>query len=187
MAGTTGNSEPANDNLEFTFMTEPDDVAPETSASSDGGEDPHGTSGRSHTTRRRRRMSVQHIRRIRRKRRIRRLFVGLGILLLLLVAAMAWFVQSVLTVKNEVQQAVALVPKVQSSLAAGDAQSLKNTMREFSAHTDAAYAQTSSLLWKVASRTPYYGSDITAARTAVTVMENISSQAMPALQQASGH
>lgn len=131
-------------------------------------------------------MSAQHIRRIRRRRRIRRALIAFGVLVALLTAAGAWFAWSAMKMKNEVQQAVAVASDVQDALKSGDTATLEAKMYEFSAHTSAAYAQTSSVLWKVASHIPYYGDDVRAVRTAVTVMENVSSQAMPAMKQASG-
>lgn len=165
--------------------------APPTSVASDTS-DVHDVDGDEESTepsrhhRRRRRMSAQHIRRIRRRRRIRRALIAFGVLLALLAAAGAWFVWSAMKTKDEVQQAVAVASGMQDALEDGDTATLEAKMYEFSAHTSAAYAQTSSVLWKVASHIPYYGDDVRAVRTAVTVMENVSSQAMPAMKQASG-
>lgn len=165
--------------------------APPTSVASDTS-DVHDVDGDEESTepsrhhRRRRRMSAQHIRRIRRRRRIRRALIAFGVLLALLAAAGAWFVWSAMKTKDEVQQAVAVASGMQDALEDGDTATLEAKMYEFSAHTSAAYAQTSSVLWKVASHVPYYGDDVRAVRTAVTAMENISSQAMPAMKQASG-
>lgn len=165
--------------------------APPTSVASDTS-DVHDVDGDEESTepsrhhRRRRRMSAQHIRRIRRRRRIRRALIAFGVLLALLAAAGAWFVWSAMKTQDEVQQAVAVASGMQDALEDGDTATLEAKMDEFSAHTSAAYAQTSSVLWKVASHVPYYGDDVRAVRTAVTAMENISSQAMPAMKQASG-
>ena len=165
--------------------------APPTSVASDTS-DVHDVDGDEESTepsrhhRRRRRMSAQHIRRIRRRRRIRRALIAFGVLVALLTAAGAWFAWSAMKTKDEVQQAVAVASGMQDALEDGDTATLEAKMDEFSAHTSAAYAQTSSVLWKVASHVPYYGDDVRAVRTAVTAMENISSQAMPAMKQASG-
>ncbi|MBW3079542.1 DUF4012 domain-containing protein [Bifidobacterium simiiventris] len=135
---------------------------------------------------RRRRMSAQHIRRIKRRRMIRRILVGLLLVLLLIAGLCAWFGYSALKAKNEMQQAVSVASGMQSALKGGDNAALKTKMTDFSGHVNAAYRQTSSPLWSVASVVPYYGSDIKAVRTAVTAMENIASQGIPALQEASG-
>lgn len=138
-----------------------------------------------HHSRRRRRMSARHIRRIRRRRRIRRILIGLGVVLLFVAVLAAWFAWSAMKTKNEVQQAVSVATSMQESLTSGDTDALNKSMEDFSSHSSAAYDQTSSMLWKVASQVPYYGDDIRAVRTAVTAMENVSSQALPSLKQAS--
>lgn len=132
----------------------------------------------------RRRMSPQHIMRIKRRRRRRRILIALGIILLVLAGIAAWFGVSAMKVKNEVQQAVSSATGMQDVMLSGDSAKLKSQMSEFAGHVDKAYAQTSSPLWAVAAHVPYYGADITAVRTAVTSMENISSQGMPALADA---
>lgn len=138
-----------------------------------------------HHSRRRRRMSARHIRRIRRRRRIRRMLIGLGVVLLFVAVLAVWFAWSAMKTKNEVQQAVSVAMSMQESLTSGDTDALNKSMEDFSSHSSAAYDQTSSMLWKVASQVPYYGDDIRAVRTAVTAMENVSSQALPSLKQAS--
>ena len=135
--------------------------------------------------RRRRRMSARHIRRIRRRRRIRRVLIALGVLLLFFAVLAAWFGWSAMKVKTEAEQAVAVASDMQDSLSSGDTAALNDSMNQFSTHANAAYEQTNSMLWSLAARIPYYGADVTAVRTAVTAMENISTQAMPALKQAS--
>ncbi|KAA8823220.1 DUF4012 domain-containing protein [Bifidobacterium reuteri] len=148
------------------------------------GSESNSASGERHH-RRRRRMSARHIRKIRRRRRIRRVLIGIGVLVLFLAALTGWFAYSALKVKGEVEQAVAVANGMQQSLADGDTASMTSSMDAFTVHAATAYDQTNSILWNVASRVPYYGDDISAVRTAVTAMENISSQAMPALKQAS--
>ncbi|QTB90228.1 DUF4012 domain-containing protein [Bifidobacterium saguini] len=138
-----------------------------------------------HHSRHRRRMSARHIRRIRRRRRIRRMLIGLGVVLLFVAVLAVWFAWSAMKTKNEVQQAVSVATSMQESLTSGDTDALNKSMEVFSSHASAAYDQTSSMLWKVASQVPYYGDDIRAVRTAVTAMENVSSQALPSLKQAS--
>lgn len=165
---------------ELAYMTANDDSSAE-SVGSEGVE----RDQPEHHSRRRRRMSARHIRKIRRRRRIRRVLIALGIVVLFLAGLAAWFGWSAMKVKSEVQQAVAVTSSMQESLSDGDTDALNSSMNQFTTHTHAAYDQTSSVLWKVASRVPYYGDDISAVRTAVTAMENIASQALPSLKQAS--
>ncbi|NEG89968.1 DUF4012 domain-containing protein [Bifidobacterium aerophilum] len=172
----------------FDFMTAEDDGG----ASGDGvGAGESGGAGDAGeaapvSRRHRRRMSPQHIRRIKRRRRRKRILIGLGVLLLILVALSAWFGVSAMKTKNELQQAVASASGMQETLLGGDSAKLNAQVSEFSGHVNNAYRQTSSVLWAVAARVPYIGDDITAVRTAVTAMENISSQGLPALTNAIG-
>lgn len=164
---------------EFTFMT--DENA--NGSAADGGnggvespvQQPH---------HHRRRMSPQHIRRIKRRRRIKRILIGLLIVLLALAGIAVWFGVSAMKTKNEIQQAVSVATGLQDSLSGGDTSTLDKTIDQFSVHVGKAYGETSSVLWAVAARTPYYGNDISAVRTAVTALENISSQGLPALSDA---
>ncbi|KFI91556.1 hypothetical protein BISA_2312 [Bifidobacterium saguini DSM 23967] len=113
------------------------------------------------------------------------MLIGLGVVLLFVAVLAVWFAWSAMKTKNEVQQAVSVATSMQESLTSGDTDALNKSMEVFSSHASAAYDQTSSMLWKVASQVPYYGDDIRAVRTAVTAMENVSSQALPSLKQAS--
>ena len=129
----------------------------------------------------RRRMSPQHIRRIRRRRRIRHALIGLLIVVLALVGLAAWFGASALKAKNEAEAAFSVASGLQDST---DVQSnqLNSQVTAFANHVHAAYQQTSSPIWSLATHIPYFGTDISVVRTAVTAMENIASQALPALQ-----
>ena len=166
--------------FEFSFLT--DEPASDTAADADQS----AASDQPATRRHRRRMSPQHIRRIKRRRRIRRALIGVGIVVVLLAALAAWFGVSAMKAKDEVQQAVSTAQGMQDALRQGDIDTVSSQMDAFAEHTHAAYRETSSFLWSAAAKLPYVGTDITAVRTAVTAMENIASQAMPALKDAAG-
>lgn len=166
--------------FEFSFLT--DEPASDTAADADQS----AASDQPATRRHRRRMSPQHIRRIKRRRRIRRALIGVGIVVVLLAALAAWFGVSAMKAKDEVQQAVSTAQGMQDALRQGDIDAVSSQMDVFAEHTHAAYRETSSFLWSAAAKLPYIGTDISAVRTAVTAMENIASQAMPALKDAAG-
>lgn len=166
--------------FEFSFLT--DEPASDTAADADQS----AASDQPATRRHRRRMSPQHIRRIKRRRRIRRALIGVGIVVVLLAALAAWFGVSAMKAKDEVQQAVSTAQGMQDALRQGDIDTVSSQMDAFAEHTHAAYRETSSFLWSAAAKLPYVGTDISAVRTAVTAMENIASQAMPALKDAAG-
>ena len=139
-----------------------------------------------HRRRVRRRMSAEHIRRIKRQRRNRRILIVVLIILLMLAAIAGVFAFSALKVKSELQQAADGAKHLQSVIADADQAKMEKRVGEFSAHIDNAYRQTSSPIWSVATRLPYVGGDISAVRDTVGALEDISSQALPQLVQASG-
>lgn len=94
------------------------------------------------------------------------------------------FVWSALQAKNELQQAVSSVQGLQQTIVDSDKSKREEQVNTFSDHVSKAYEQTSSPLWQLASVVPYAGDDISAVRTMVAAMENISSQALPQLLQA---
>ena len=162
---------------EFTFTFLTNDSPQSTESTSPSGEQaPHTTH------RRRRRMSPQHIRRIKRRRRIRRVLIAVLILFFAILGLAGWFGISAVKAKNEVQAALSSATDLQEAINGGDSSQLDKQIDQFSTHIRGAYEQTSSPIWAAASKVPYFGTDVSVIRTAVTAMENIASQALPALQ-----
>ena len=128
-----------------------------------------------HSHRVRRRMSAEHIRRIKRKRRSRRILIAVVVVLLALASFAVAFVWSVMSARSELQQAVASAKGLQDTITQTDGRQLDTKVNEFSGHVDKAYRQTSSFLWTVASHVPYVGDDVSAVRTTVASLEDISS------------
>lgn len=137
-----------------------------------------------HSRRVRRRMSAEHIRQIKRKRRRRKILIGVLVIIAVLAVFAGAFVWSALQTKNELQQAVSSVQGLQQTIVDSDKSKREEQVNTFSDHVSKAYKQTSSPLWQLASVVPYAGDDISAVRTMVAAMENISSQALPQLLQA---
>lgn len=137
-----------------------------------------------HSRRVRRRMSAEHIRQIKRKRRRRKILIGVLVIIAVLAVFAGAFVWSALQAKNELQQAVLSAQGLQQTIVDSDKSKREEQVNTFSDHVSKAYKQTSSPLWQLASVVPYAGDDISAVRTMVAAMENISSQALPQLLQA---
>lgn len=137
-----------------------------------------------HSRRVRRRMSAEHIRQIKRKRRRRKILIGVLVIIAVLAVFAGAFVWSALQAKNELQQAVLSAQGLQQTIVGSDKSKREEQISAFSNHVSKAYKQTSSPLWQLASVVPYAGDDISAVRTMVAAMENISSQALPQLLQA---
>lgn len=156
------------------------------SSSSDASQDASAgsSSDAPHSRRVRRRMSAEHIRQIKRKRRRRKILIGVLVIIAVLAVFAGAFVWSALQAKNELQQAVSSAQGLQQTIVDSDKSKREEQVKTFSDHVSKAYKQTSSPLWQLASVVPYVGDDISAVRTMVAAMENISSQALPQLLQA---
>lgn len=154
--------------------------SPDTSQGASAGS----SSAAPHSRRVRRRMSAEHIRQIKRKRRRRKILIGALVIIAVLAVFAGAFVWSALQAKNELQQAVSSVQGLQQTIVDSDKSKREEQVNTFSDHVSKAYEQTSSPLWQLASVVPYAGDDISAVRTMVAAMENISSQALPQLLQA---
>ena len=129
-------------------------------------------------------MSAEHIRQIKRKRRRRKILIGVLVIIAVLAVFAGAFVWSALQAKNELQQAVSSAQGLQQTIVGSDKSKREEQVSAFSNHVSKAYKQTSSPLWQLASAVPYVGDDISAVRTTVAAMGNISSQALPQLLQA---
>lgn len=161
-------------------------ASPAVSASPDASQDASAgsSSDAPHSRRVRRRMSAEHIRQIKRKRRRRKILIGVLVIIAVLAVFAGAFVWSALQTKNELQQAVSSAQGLQQTIVDSDKSKREEQVNTFSDHVSKAYEQTSSPLWQLASVVPYAGDDISAVRTMVAAMENISSQALPQLLQA---
>lgn len=153
-------------------------------ASADSDATASSSSAAPHSRRVRRRMSAEHIRQIKRKRRRRKILIGVLVIIAVLAVFAGAFVWSALQAKNELQQAVSSAQGLQQTIVDSDKSKREEQVNTFSDHVSKAYKQTSSPLWQLASVVPYAGDDISAVRTMVAAMENISSQALPQLLQA---
>lgn len=154
--------------------------SPDTSQGASAGSSPAAP----HSRRVRRRMSAEHIRQIKRKRRRRKILIGVLVIIAVFAVFAGAFVWSALQAKNELQQAVSSAQGLQQTIVDSDKSKREEQVNTFSDHVSKAYKQTSSPLWQLASVVPYAGDDISAVRTMVAAMENISSQALPQLLQA---
>ena len=133
--------------------------------------------------RRRRRMSAEHIRRIKRRKRIRRILIGVLIVVLAIAGVVGWFVSSALKAKGEVEAAVAQAGNIQSQVLGGDTEAAKASIFALSSHIDATYQQTKSPVWAMATVIPKYGSDVKAVREVMSILEDVSNNALPKLSK----
>ncbi|WP_240539204.1 DUF4012 domain-containing protein [Bifidobacterium sp. SO1] len=136
---------------------------------------------RAERRKRRRRMSREHVKAIKRRKCIRHFVIGVLAFVALALAFAAWFVASALHAKSEVESAVASASDIQQQVMGGDTAAARRSIETFEQHLDAAYKQTNSLSWHVASLVPYYGSDIRTVRDAMHIFEDVSNNVLPKL------
>ncbi|KAA8815239.1 DUF4012 domain-containing protein [Bifidobacterium callitrichos] len=126
-------------------------------------------------------MSREHIKRIKRRKRIRIILIIIAVILIALAGVAAWFATSATKAKSEIEAAVQSASGIQKQVSSGDTASAKTSINVFAAHIDAAYAQTRQPVWRLAEFTPYYGSDVKAARDVVSILKDVSINALPKL------
>ncbi|RSX58054.1 DUF4012 domain-containing protein [Bifidobacterium samirii] len=107
-------------------------------------------------------------------------------LLAVVVALAGWFAVSALKAKTEVQAAVQSATTLSGQVANGDMNGAKASIGAFGEHIDATYRQTSNLAWMAATLIPYYGDDVRAVRDVVSILHDVSANALPDLTQAAG-
>lgn len=101
-----------------------------------------------------------------------------AVLLVALGASGFMLLNSVKTVKSEAKEAVEIVGGLKDKVTSGDFSTLPDDARKIDGLCDSMKAETSSPLWTVASFIPVYGSDISAARTMIDALSDVSSNAL---------
>ncbi|MBW3081181.1 DUF4012 domain-containing protein [Bifidobacterium sp. 79T10] len=126
-------------------------------------------------------MSREHIRRIKRRKRIRAILMVCIVIILILIGLAAWFIASATKTKGEIEAAVNSASRIQGQVEKGDAAAVKASVNDFSKHIDAAYGQTKQPVWGLVGLVPYYGSDVRAVRDTISILEDVSINALPKL------
>jgi hypothetical protein len=65
-----------------------------------------------------------------------------------------------------------------------DQEAATTTLADLQRHTERARDMTGGAVWRAAARAPWLGDDVTAARTAVAVIDDVAQDVMPPLVQA---
>lgn len=101
-----------------------------------------------------------------------------AVLLVALGASGFMLLNSAKTVKSEAKEAVEIVGGLKDKVTSGDFSTLPDDAKKIDGLCDSMKAETSSPLWTVASFIPVYGSDISAARTMIDALSDVSSNAL---------
>lgn len=97
-----------------------------------------------------------------------------------IVVYCALLVGSVLQAKKHLTQAVSIVQSANiGSDMTSDLSALTGKTAQLQQETKAARSQTDGIVWRIGTVIPYFGDDLSAARTAVTALDTVSNDVIP--------
>lgn len=114
----------------------------------------------------------------------RRVFVGLGVLALLLIAAAAWLLYTGLKARTELEAVRSAVHNLRADVAAGSLSAARADAVAVRAHADRAYDLTTGPIWAVAAAVPYLGDPLDTTRAVTSSVHSIADGALPAVVDA---
>lgn len=99
-----------------------------------------------------------------------------------IVVYCALLVGRVLQAKKHLTQAVSIVQSANiGSDMTSDLSALTGKTAQLQQETKAARSQTDGIVWRIGTVIPYFGDDLSAARTAVTALDTVSNDVIPAV------
>lgn len=112
----------------------------------------------------------------------RNIIIAVVAVLGIIVIYCALLLGSVLQAKKHVNQAVSIVQSANiGSDMASAVPSLMDKSAQLQQETKAARVQTDGIVWRIGTVIPYFGNDLSAVRTAVTALDTISNDVVPAV------
>ena len=112
----------------------------------------------------------------------RNIIIAVVAVLGIIVIYCALLLGSVLQAKKHVNQAVSIVQSANiGSDMASAVPSLMDKSAQLQQETKAVRAQTDGIVWRIGTVIPYFGNDLSAVRTAVTALDTISNDVVPAV------
>jgi len=118
----------------------------------------------------------------RQKRPLRRRLVLASVALLCATLAAAGLVAvGGFRARDHFQRAATLMGTLRGQMTAGDVKAARATLDALKGETAAARANTSGMLWRLASRAPVVGDDLAAVATAARVLDDLASDVLPPL------
>ncbi len=121
----------------------------------------------------------RHSRRDRRRRRIRNAVVAVVVVLVVAVGASgALLMRSAMSVRDRAQTALSLATSVRTKVTSGDFTALPEDAGQLDSLCADIAGEVNGPLWQVASFLPVVGGDVSAARTLVNALADVSSEAL---------
>jgi len=122
------------------------------------------------------------VRRRRRKRVARRrVLLGLGVLALAAVAALAWLIYTGIRARSELQAVRTSVAAMRTDIASGDLDAARAEAESIRLHADTAHDLTTGPVWAGAASVPLLGDPLATTRAVTSSMHSIADGALPAL------
>ncbi len=115
----------------------------------------------------------------RKKRRIAAIVAAVAAVVLVALGVSGFMLlNSAKTVKSQAKEAVQIVGGLKGKVTSGDFSTLPDDAKKIDELCNSMKSETSSPLWTMASFVPVYGSDISAARTMIDALSDVSSNAL---------
>lgn len=115
------------------------------------------------------------------KRPVKRAVIGVLFLLLTVGAVTGIIAYQALTVKGQLESALALIPEMRSQLEDGEQPAARDTLNSINGQVSAARSTATGPLWKLASQIPLVGPNFAAVSEVAVSAEDITSQAVAPL------
>ncbi len=109
-----------------------------------------------------------------------------GLVALVLVAlAGAWFSLQAVSANGDLRRAANQAEVLQNQVVSGDDEGARATLRALQASTASARDTTDGLLWKLGSKVPFLGKNVSAVRAVSSVMDRVVDEAVPPIVEVS--
>ena len=109
------------------------------------------------------------------------MLIGLGVLVLLLVAAAGWLAHLGLQAKNDLQAAKSDLSIARAALVSGDTSTADRAVAGAQANAAHAYANTRSPLWRAAGFVPWAGTSMRTAASLADAVHTMAQDVLPGL------
>lgn len=119
--------------------------------------------------------------------RTKLIFLWPGVILLLVIlASVAWVGVRAVLAKSELESAVPLALKIQTQVTSGDTHAAAQTFEQLDSHASSAAALTSDPVWRAFEILPEVGPNLAAVRQLATIVDEISQNAVRPLTEVAG-
>ncbi|WP_311210869.1 MULTISPECIES: DUF4012 domain-containing protein [unclassified Aeromicrobium] len=113
------------------------------------------------------------------------LWIGLGVVAVVLVGALGWLGYEASQAQKAIASATDEAKDLQSQITSGDTDLARNTLRALQESTTTARTRTDGPLWGAVAKVPFVGSSISAVQTAAGSLDDIAQRGLPPVVETS--